>query len=161
MATYKEAVLCFKHLSRLSLLETLNKLGVDVTRGYFEGNDIDFDEESFDLYFKNQEEIYNFFVSFKHKENCNFRNRYILCTVKKMNIYFKVSFFLNSLDYEEITFLKDEFIDKIEKKINQVELFYIDNDIDYSEEDFCEKFYNILSPNIENIFIKKIDVADL
>ncbi|CAH0250339.1 MULTISPECIES: hypothetical protein [Chryseobacterium] len=154
MATYKEAVLCFKNLSRLSLLETLNKLGAEVVRGYLEGDDVDFNEESFDAYFKNQEEIYNFFVSFRNQENCNFSNRYILCTIKKLNTFFKVSFFLNSLNYEEVTFLKDEFFERIEKKINQVELFYIDNDMDYSEKDFCEIFYNILSPNIERVFIK-------
>ncbi|MDO3427138.1 hypothetical protein QWT87_19860 [Chryseobacterium sp. APV1] len=70
-----------------------------------------------------------------------------------MITFFQVRFFFNSLNSEEIAFLKDEFFKRIQK-INQVELFYINNDMDYSDEEFCEKFYNILSPNIESVLIK-------
>jgi len=153
MATYKEVVLCFKNLSKLSFQVILDKLGAEITRGFFDGNDTDFNEDSLDLFFNNQEEMYNFFVSFKNQENCNFSNRYILCTINKMITFFQVRFFLNSLNSEEIAFLKDEFFKRIQK-INQLELFYINNDMDYSDEEFSEKFYNILSPNIESVLIK-------
>lgn len=35
MATYKEVVLCFKNLSKLSFQVILDKLGAEITRGFF------------------------------------------------------------------------------------------------------------------------------